>query len=147
MDMFLKEANDEELKFVYELGYKEWSKGKSFDEYVKDHQKGTHYVLIDDIGEIYGSLNVEQYDESIFGLGNIVIKRGKRGLGLGKLIVQLAIEEVKKVNNDPSILLHSEIHPDFYKKFGFEILPEKFQTHKGIVSMLYSNKLAKITNG
>ena len=47
--MLLRQAVPEEIPCLYQLGYKEWPKEQTFDQYIKDTQKeesyGTRYVL------------------------------------------------------------------------------------------------------
>lgn len=60
--MLFREIAPNEFEYVYQMGYKEWAKGRSYAQYVKENQKeedyGTRYVYVNQENKIVGSILV-----------------------------------------------------------------------------------------
>ncbi|WP_134703398.1 GNAT family N-acetyltransferase [Ammoniphilus sp. YIM 78166] len=142
--LFRKIAPDETTP-VYQMGYREWSKGRTYKQYVKENQKeedkGTRYVLVDGSDNLIGSLILISYEICladlslpVFGLGSFVIIPEKRGLGYGKQMLDSCFSTFQK--QVPAFLLYSDIDPSFYYSFQFKELPAYQQRYAKSVCML-----------
>lgn len=147
--MLFREMMDQEKANVYLMGFKVWSKGKSWDSYIIENQKeeetGKRYVLLDEHNNLVGSLMIFRFDDlqkklqiPVFGLASIVIEQEKRGLGFGKELVVNSINYLNKNAHHPIILLYSDIDPIFYMKLGFDLLPWHSQHYKQPLCMVYT---------
>ncbi|WP_186725609.1 GNAT family N-acetyltransferase [Planomicrobium sp. CPCC 101110] len=140
--MIVRKAKSEEFSSIYKQGYKEWAKNRTFDQYLKDNQKeekdGVRYVLVDDGEQITASLIMLEFRPNLFGIGSIVVDSASRGQGLGKML----IEECLRKQPGAAFLLYSEIDPNYYKQFGFRVLPDELQqSPKGVCMILGEEKL------
>lgn len=136
--MLFREIAPNEFEYVYQMGYKEWSKGRTVGQYVKENQKeedyGIRYVYVDQTNKIIGSmiillLKIKIFDQelSFYGLGSIVIDQDYRGIGFGKEMLNACLSHIDKQNKQPIVILYSDIDPSFYRPFGFMELPGHLQ--------------------
>ncbi|MDN7240749.1 GNAT family N-acetyltransferase [Planococcus sp. N028] len=142
--MNVREARDSEYQLIYEQGYREWAKGRSLEEYIKENQKeeanGKRFVMVNDQNQILASLMMLQFRQNLFGIGSIVVDSSSRKKGLGKKL----IEECLKKYPDAAYILYSEIDPAYYAQFGFQVLPKEFQqSSKGICMICANDELCK----
>lgn len=144
--MFFREIKPYEFEHVYEMGYKEWKKGRTYEQYVKENQKeeknGTRFALVDDQNKIIGSLIVITFEIRIsdqtlplYGLGSFVIGPEERGKGYGKRMLEACLTSFDQSPNS-SFMLYSDIHPSFYHSFGFKELPQHLQRYKKSIAMI-----------
>ncbi len=143
--MLFRKIAPNETTPVYQMGYKEWSKGRTYEQYVKENQKeedkGTRYVLVDSSNNLIGSLILISFEITladqtlpVFGLGSFVIIPEKRGLGHGKWMLETCFSTFEK--QDSAFLLYSDINPSFYYPFQFKELPAHQQRYTKSVCML-----------
>lgn len=143
--MIFRQAAKEEIPSLFEEGYQEWSKNRTFAQYCLDNSKddiiGTRYV-IEENGRIVSSAVLlrlkSRLGKDVYGLGSILTSRRHRGKGYG-------IELIKKCMNlippENSILfLYSDINPSYYEKFGFQSLPDELQKYAKSVCMAYCHE-------
>lgn len=142
--MLFRQAAKEEIPYLFQEGYKEWSKNRTFKQYCIDNNKddeiGTRYVIEED-GQVVSStvlLRLKSINGSpVYGLGSILTSKDHRGKGYGIALIKKCID---LASNDNSIIfLFSDINPSYYEKFGFRILPKGLQKCKKSICMAYCN--------
>jgi predicted N-acetyltransferase YhbS len=125
--MEVREASIHEYEKIYEQGYREWAKGRSLEQYIRDNQKeeslGRRYVLADDNENIVASLMLLKFASYLFGIGSIVVEPEYRGQGAGKKLIQECLDR----HPDAAFMLYSEIGTEYYERFGFRALPAAYQ--------------------
>jgi len=140
--MIFREATIEERPFLFQEGYKEWPKNRTFEQYCFDNSKddinGIRYIL-DEGGQIVCSaviLQLESIDErTVYGFGSILTSQCFRGKGYGVELVKKCI--ALNCNENTIIILYSDINPSYYKKLGFRILPQELQKYPKSICMAY----------
>lgn len=144
--MIFRQATKAEIPFLFQEGYKEWSKSRTFEQYCidnsKDDESGTRYV-IEVNGQIVSStvlLRLKSINRNdTYGLGSILTSKDYRGKGYGIELIKKCIDLVS--NDGTIIFLFSDINPSYYEKFGFRILPKNLQKCQKSVCMAYCNEL------
>ena len=144
--MIFREAAKEEIPFLFQEGYKEWSKNRTFEQYCVDNSKddaiGIRYV-IEENGVIASStvlLRLESLlGKNVYGLGSILTSQNHRGKGYGSELIKQCIKLIPGDNT--IIFLYSDIKPAYYEKFGFQSLPEKLQKYEKSVCMAHCTEL------
>ena len=82
-----------------------------------------HYYIEDD-GEIIAYLRAYKTDEGVQ-IGRVLTL--KRGVGLGRRIMEYAMDDIKKNFCHKTMLLHSQTHAiGFYQKLGFNVVSDVF---------------------
>lgn len=152
MKMKLRKLDKSEYPKVYQAGYKEWPKGRTFEQYVKDNQKeeayGTRYGYVNSENKLIASLIVLSLTVKtangevlpIFGLGSIVVDEQYQGNGYGKAMITECLRLIETDNNHAVFMLYSEINPSYYNKFGFHPLPKKLQKYEAGCCMVRCNE-------
>jgi predicted N-acetyltransferase YhbS len=136
--MLFRESAPEEIAYIYQMGYKEWKKGRTYEQYVKENQKedeyGTRYVYVDEENKIIGSLivlwlNINQLEHPLplYGIGSVVIDRNYRSMGYGKRMLKDCLSLIEKLDENPIFILYSDIAPNYYYPFNFQELPANLQ--------------------
>ncbi|MDF2989184.1 MAG: hypothetical protein K0R50_4694 [Eubacterium sp.] len=139
--MIFREVRPEEILLLFEEGYKEWSKNRTFEQYYIDNGKedsyGTRYVIEMD-GEIVSStivLMLKPFNgRKVYGFGSVLTPKRYAGNGYATELLNNCIKLIRK---DAAIFLFSDINPVFYEKFGFRILPPQLQKKEKSVCMVY----------
>jgi len=140
--MIFRQANKEEIPFLFQEGYKEWSKNRTFEQYCIDNSKddaiGTRYV-IEENGEIVCSIIIMRLKtingKNVYGLGSILTLNNHRGNGYG---IELVKKCINLITTDTTLIfLYSDINPCYYEKLRFRILPKKLQKSEKSVCMAY----------
>lgn len=142
--MIFREAKKEEIQLLFQEGYQEWSKNRTFEQYCLDNSKddaiGTRYV-IEKNGEIVSSLVLLRLKDTnemeVCGLGSILTSKKHRGNGYSLELMKKCIALINSCNT--IIFLYSDIKPLFYEKLGFRILSAKLQKYDKSVCMAYCN--------
>ena len=140
--MLFRQAAKEEIPCLFQEGYKEWSKNRTFEQYCIDNSKddeiGTRYVIEED-GQVVSStvlLRLKSINEhNVYGLGSILTSKDHRGKGYGIELIKKCIDLVY----NSIIFLFSDINPSYYEKFGFRILPKYLQKCEKSICMAYCN--------
>ncbi|WP_046176192.1 GNAT family N-acetyltransferase [Domibacillus indicus] len=134
--MRLREAYPEEMPHLYKLGHREWPKGRTLGQYIKDNQKeeayGTRYVLADENGRIAASLMLLRLRPYLFGIGSLVTEPGYRGQGFGTALLTECISK----HPEAAFMLYSEIGTEYYERFGFQALPGALQRYSSGICMV-----------
>jgi len=142
--MIFRQAKQEEISLIFNEGYKQWSKNRTFRQYCFDNGKedvyGTRYI-IEKNGEIVSSaiiLNLKEIDaKKAYGIGSVLTPKIYSGNGYATELLKNCIKRIDEEN--ALIFLHSEISTSFYKKFDFRILPSQFQKYKMSTCMVHCN--------
>jgi predicted N-acetyltransferase YhbS len=149
--MLLRPIDTNEYTTVFQMGYKEWSKGRTYEQYMKDNQKediyGTRYVYVDESNNIIGSLIVLSMEMQllnqklpIYGLGSIVIDRNYQGKGYGKKMLDKLFSFYTNDKDETIFLLYSDINPPYYYSFQFRELPDEQQHQENSICMVRCNE-------
>ncbi|MGP7815817.1 GNAT family N-acetyltransferase [Niallia sp. 01092] len=148
--MLLRKIQPDEYHTVFQMGYKEWPKGRTYEQYVNDNKKedayGTRYVYVDETNYIIGSMivlskTIQFSDQTapIYGLGSIVIDEKYQGNGYGTMMLNEFFSLYTKENKDAIFLLYSEINPQYYYRFQFRELLRKQQHETKSICMVRCN--------
>lgn len=110
------------------MGYQEWPKGRTLEQYIKDNQKeelyGTRYVFWDDQKGITASLMMLTLRPSLFGIGSVVVLPACRGRGVGSKLLKDCMALVEEQHPHAAFMLYSEIGTGYYQRLGFQPLPD-----------------------
>lgn len=139
--MIFREAKPEEKKLLFNAGYKEWSKNRTFDQYCIDNSKedeyGKRYVLVNN-DEIVSSLIVlrlkDIVEKRVYGIGSVVTPTQYTGNGYATELLKNCINEIPK--EQCLVFLYSDVKPSFYERLDFRILPRKFQKYDKSICMV-----------
>lgn len=142
--MIIRQANQEEIRLLFEQGYQEWSKNRTFEQYCIDNSKedafGTRYVM-EKNGEIVSSMIVLKLDcingNKVYGIGSVLTPQNHIGNGYATHLLRKCVEWVSEDNN--IIFLYSDINPSFYEKLDFRLLPPQLQKYEDSPCMVYCN--------
>lgn len=145
--MLFREIAPNEAEHVYQMGYKEWAKGRTYKQYVEENQKeedyGTRYVYVDQDNNIIGSLivlflKIKRFDQHLpfYGLGSFVIDQDFRRMGHGKELLVKCLSHIEQQDKNTIFMLYSDINPHFYYPFGFKELPEHLQRYPKSICMV-----------
>lgn len=140
--MIFRETHKEEIPLLFQEGYQEWSKNRTFEQYCLDNSKddaiGTRYV-IEKNGEIVSSVVLIRLENingmEVYGLGSILTSKLHRGNGYSIELIKKCINLIHSYNT--IIFLYSDINPLFYEKLGFRILSDTLQKYASSVCMAY----------
>ena len=143
--MLFRQAAKEEISFLFQEGYKEWSKNRTFEQYCIDNSKddaiGTRYV-IEENSQIVSSavlLRLKSIQgKAVYGLGSILTSKSHRGQGYGIELVRKCMSLI--AGDNTIIFLYSDINPAYYEKLRFQILPNKLQKYEKSVCIAYCNE-------
>lgn len=140
--MLFRQALKEETMSLFEEGYKEWQKGRTFEQYCADNGKedayGTRYV-VEDGGVAVSSLILlrlkEMKNKKAYGIGSVLTPKIYAGKGYASFLLKNCIKLIE--DEDCLLFLFSDIDPKFYEKFKFRALPASLQKYKKSVFMVY----------
>ncbi len=139
--MIFRQAKPEEILSLFEEGYKEWSKNRTFEQYCIDNGKednyGTRYVIEVDLQIVSSTivLKLKEFNgRKVYGFGSVLTPKIYAGNGYA---TELLNNCIKLIQGDAVIFLFSDINPAFYEKFGFRILPPQLQKKEKSVCMAY----------
>jgi len=140
--MIFRVAKKEEFNLLLSMGYKEWSKNRTFEKYSLDNSKedaiGIRYVIVDNNQIVCSAILVKHpnlNEHELYGIGSVVTPEEFRGRGYATELLKRCISLVDKTN--AVILLYSDISPHFYEKMGFRILPDQLQKSEKSPCMAY----------
>lgn len=140
--MVFRQAKPEERQQLFEEGYKEWSKNRTFEQYCMDNRKedsyGTRYIIEDD-NEIVSSLillNLKEVNgRKAFGIGSVLTPKKYSGKGYATRLINNCIELA--FYDNCIIFLFSDINPEFYERVNFRRLPLHLQKYEKSICMAY----------
>ncbi len=87
---------------------------------------GYFWVWKTEDGEIIASVAIARVDDTICELRKMYLSRQERGKGIGKMLLETAIEKAKELGYSTMILkTNSKLDTaiDVYRKYGFEHIP------------------------
>ncbi len=133
--MIFRQAKEEERLSLFEEGYREWKKNRTFEQYCIDNGKedsyGTRYVMETD-GRIVSSLitlDLKKFNgRNTYGFGSVLTPKEYAGKGYA---TQLLKKCIAQINDTSPIFLYSDINPSFYERLNFRALPEQLQKKPG----------------
>lgn len=139
--MIFRQAKQEEYHQLFEEAYKVWPRGRTFQQYCEDNRKedayGTRYVLEVE-GEIVCSLIFLQFPSEgarrRFGIGSVVTPQRHRNNGYATKLLEHCLRQVSRETD--IVLLYSDVHPSFYERLHFRVLPINLQKKAGSVCMV-----------
>ncbi len=83
------------------------------------------HVFYENDGRVDGYFRAFKVDDDTVKIGRVLTR--EHGKGLGRLLMEKGVEEVKKHFCCDKILLHSQKHAEgFYKKLGFETVSDEY---------------------
>ncbi len=140
--MIFRQVRPEERQLLFEEGYKEWPKNRTFEQYCIDNGKedayGIRYVLEVD-NEIVSSLILLKLKDingkKAFGIGSVLTPKKYSGKGYATRLLNECIKLA--FDNDSIIFLFSDINPEFYERVDFKRLPQHMQKYEKSVCMAY----------
>jgi len=144
--VFVKIARDVQglqiaRKIREEVFQKEQGVGVDLDFDGKDEICDQLIALCD--GQPAGTARIRYLNENTAKLERMAVLLSKRKNGIGKAIVEFAIEYSRK-KGTIVVELHSQVHAQkFYEKFGFEPIGELFDDGTGILHRKMKLILAK----
>lgn len=138
--MVFRQARASEIEGLLAEGYKYWSRNRTFDQYCADNRRedvnGIRYV-IEENGDIVSSLILLKLNDfkgkKVFGIGSVLTPEHHSGKGYATILLKNTINTVCR---DALIFLYSDISPEFYRRFGFRPLPDRYQKKENSVCML-----------
>ena len=138
--MIFRQAKSTEVRQLFMEGYHVWSKGRTFEQYCADNAKedeyGTRYVLEKD-GQIVSSAIILYLKRlgghKVYGIGSVLTPKKHQGKGYATALLKNCMAKIRGVDN--IVLLHSDVEPGFYERFGFLVLPNRFQQYPGSTYM------------
>lgn len=138
------------MNFVYMMGFDVWGEGASELAYLAGcraspkYARGTWHVLENDEGVVVSSLIVYHLELVVgrpaFGIGSVATLPSARRLGHAS---RLIAGVVQSMGADALVFLHADVDPALYERLGFEVLPERLQTHADSVAMLHASREAR----
>ena len=137
-------ANKDEMNSIYMMGFDTWSDGMTKKSYIESssnspkYKKGIWWLLENEQGDIFCSLIVYQFENSVYGIGSIATPREMRSNGYASNLVKRVCIHLEQVLKAKTIYLYSDIRPSFYEKCGFIKLHSQFQEYDFSICMLRS---------
>lgn len=131
--LVFRQAALPEREFLFRAGYREWARGRTYEQYVRDNQKeddyGTRYVLTC-ADEIVSSAIVLKlapiFGKKVRGIGSILTPEIHSHQGYATILLKKCLQQIDS-EEDGLVFLHSDIDPAFYRRLGFRVLPENLQ--------------------
>ena len=144
--MIFREALPGERELLFRQGYRVWSRNRTFEQYCTDNGRedacGTRYVLEQE-GEIVSSAIVLTLGsitgKRVCGIGSVLTPPEHRHNGYATALLENCLRKIG--GPDAYVFLYSGIEPTFYRRFGFRILPERYQAHPGSAFMVLCSDL------
>ena len=130
--MIFRQSKQEEIDQLFREGYQVWSRNRTFEQYSTDNSKegayGTRYV-VEDNGEAVSSLillNLQSIKgKKVYGIGSVLTPPIYKQKGYATELLKNCIEQIN--DDDALTFLYSEVHPSFYERFNFRVLPPYLQ--------------------
>ncbi len=141
MSLTIRKGSDSDMDQIYMMGYDAWSDGTSEEDYLNGcrnstkYKKGTWYILLDGL-QMVSSLIVYNFGENVFGIGSISTPINLRTKGFASKLIFEVIAEIENEFIKPIFFLYSDISPEFYKKFGFNVVSKSGQKYDHSVCMV-----------
>lgn len=91
------------------------------------HDFNATHLFIEDEDKIIAYARVYREDKNTAVLGRVAVDKDHRGQGLGREIVQKAIEAVKRMEGVDRINIEAQTYlQKFYESFGFKVTSEPY---------------------
>ncbi|MDD4974828.1 MAG: GNAT family N-acetyltransferase [Bacteriovorax sp.] len=137
------------------MAYHAWHGGRSQEVYLKDcrlieiNQKGEHYVLANVNGELHSRLIVHPLQnigiKNSVGLGSIATPPELQNKGYASELIR-GIIQILSEQRIEHIFLYSDLSPEFYARFEFQILPNQFQKQENSICMVRTQSFDLLIN-
>ncbi len=136
-----REAKINERMELFEHGFREWSKKRTFEKYCEDNAKedayGTRYVIEED-GRIVSSLILLHLSpiagRQVFGIGSVVTPKDYTHKGYASYLLSECLRQ--HIQDDDVVFLYSDVIASFYERYGFRVLPMKLQREQDSIGMV-----------
>ena len=151
MEVRLASYTEHEAVIRLEHTHPLWNNGQTLDAWRKEvlelwQPSGTRiYVLDLGNGEILSSLRVFQapaygIPDGMLGLASLISPEKLRGKGYASKLVGevLGLEDPRE---EKGVWAHAEVSPLWLERFGFKLLPDRFQEYKSSKLMLRGGRL------
>ncbi|WP_313893610.1 GNAT family N-acetyltransferase [Psychrobacillus sp.] len=147
----IREATKEDMIEIYKMGFDVWGDYMPVEEYItmcqnsSKYKKGKWYVLeATDTKELLSSLIVHELNPSedmiVKGIGSIATPVHLRKNGYAFLLVKEIVNKLEQEENCNNFFLYSDIGTEFYKRLGFNVLPNESQKYRDSICMYYSKE-------
>ena len=131
----LRRATIEDVDIILEieknLNGKTYNAWTDKNELVKEIS-GRFFYIIEQNNEIIGNISYEIKDNNHAYLSGLGIDKKSQGLGIGRKIITMVLEELKGVK-EVSLVVHPDniVAISLYKSFGFKQVGEKKENYYG----------------
>ncbi|WP_439823231.1 GNAT family N-acetyltransferase [Chromobacterium fluminis] len=144
--LLLRAAVAEEMDAVYLMGRDVWGEGCSEAEYLRicrdshKYRRGSWHVLADTDGGLLCSAIAYRLpslaEREAVGIGSIATAPARRGQGFASLFLKEVLSAYREQCLAEVFLLYADIHREFYRRFGFRVLPEALQARGDALGMV-----------
>lgn len=143
-----RRAQEKDMRIIFTLGYDSWGEGLTLEEHIEKcthspkYANGEWFVIEDtDNEQVVSALiayDLHKEGEPIAkGLGTFATEPFTRKRGYGSKLVEQTIQRLE-AEGCHHFFLYSDIDTVFYKQFGFEELPDKYQKYDDTRLMYYA---------
>lgn len=151
-EYIIKKVTKDEMTQVYLMGFETWNQGKSEKEYLEycynsEKLNAGQWFGIYLQNQLVGSLIVYKFTKDEFGFGSIVTEKKFRGQGVAQYLIQSLIEQLQSENENLVLIIYSDISPEYYQKFGFQILPPSSQKYPKSACMIRGQEIENYLSG
>ena len=134
---------------IYMMGYDVWSDGADEVTYLEGcraspkYASGSWYVL-EDKEKLLSSLIVYDMRNGIYGIGSIATPVSLRKNGFASELLKNVLDHITIKSGANSVFyLYSDVGPEFYKRFQFCPVPDKFQNHSPSICMVRPSEIVQ----
>ena len=138
-----------EFDEIYRMGFDAWADEMTEGQYMEacrnstKYQKGQFYVLTNPQGPLLSSLIIYPFTEFSYGIGSLATPPSLRKQGFASALLKDVLRELdlRKVQQ---VFLYADIAPEFYERFGFQMLPLELQTKEFSICMVRTNHFSEL---
>ena len=109
------------------------------------YRQGEWCVLEHSSCGLVSSLLIHKFKSDEYGIGSIATPLEMRKNGWASFLIESVLESLEKDRKANVVYLYSDINPEFYRRFGFVVLPENLQKCQDSVCMVRFKKDSKKT--
>lgn len=131
------ELSDKVLPF----GFDAWGDGDSLAEFIRSYDKhpnmlrGQRFALLQLQGVPLATVNTIRFTPDIVGIAWLATDPNHRQQGHAALLLRSVMALLRFELPSIKFLLFSEINPDYYRQFGFEVVADPYQFHLPSIAM------------
>ncbi len=141
-----REAKESERMELFEQGYLEWSKKRTFEKYCEDNAKedsfGTRYVVVENNAIVSSMILLKlpgSKGREIYGIGSVVTPKEHMHKGYASFLLSECLEQ--NIKKEDVVFLYSDVAASFYERFGFQVLPQNLQREKDSICMVLCDEV------